>query len=1137
MSTAFLVKRVVLAVLLLNVYLTLNAQNDARQRVIPPSPNAASLGKFGDVPVNLYTGVPKVEVPLYEISLGNLKIPIGLSYHASGIKVEEEASWVGLGWTLQAGGVITRSIKGKNDFGLGGYPFSPAPDVSSQTYAQQLADGSVDSEPDIFYYNFLGRTGKFVLSGFSNGKYQVTFIDQVDLVVEYDGAGIWTITGENGIKYIFGTREYTIPYASTDQLSEDNAKTSLVSSEGVYTSWYLTEIVLVTGESIYFDYLNGQDAGRSSKSRIAVNQMIRHIYDVFGGATCQPGGLPHFSYLASRETHFDIYLNKIRFRDNVVDFITEDRIDVEPEIGSVAPQRLRRIDIRALNSSPQLVKSFEFSYGYFNSQYAGLNSFEYYRLRLDSVTEVNSDVRKNPFIFNYYKSPNFQYDLPSKDSFSRDFWGYFNGKDNENIRSSFYNAYVGRSLVPAINQGVPTSSGTTTITDSGANRDTDPELIKVGVLSTITYPTKGTTSFEYSCHDYPELVHIPGSTVSQTLFKFGPLVTNPPNYGPDKWPLDVGPNSLSLSVDVHMWCYFWMEEGTPCQNRVGDTGGIWLIHEDGTEEPFFIFNLDNANDIDYTVTDYKHFDISLPEGKYEVRAEIVYDGWYAQIDLGYSLPSTQTQLIKKPVGGLRATKVVDDSKYEAGKKVTKMYLYEPPNSPGTSSGVLMNQQLTFHYTELYYAFCSSQQQAGAYYITRRSWSNVPLGTGAQGSHIGYTNVTELSDENGAEGKTEYSFMNYPEDIDPNTPIPDETTIVPLSNGQILTQTDYRKDDLGIFRRVRFIENAYLDKPQIGKIVPCIKAYITSNQGGNGLSGNYLSVAKYYPVFSEKWNLIKKTETDFESGNENIGIAMETEYFYDNDVHLQLTRTVETFNSRKLTTKYIYPSDIADADADPVTLQMKGTKHIHNALIQKIVMQERSGIQTILKSEINKFGDNFLIQEVAATETTVPIANDESSFPSYKPVNGYNTTLFKRLHYYSHYDEKGNLLQYQLRQERPQAYIYGYHFSYPVAEVRNATYDEVIGVLGQSTLDGLNNTTYSDDQVRQILNTLRSAPSMKKAFVSTFTYRPLVGMTSATDANNVSSYFEFDGLGRLTAIRDQNKAIVKSLRYHYKGATD
>jgi hypothetical protein len=82
--------------------LRLNAQSYANYipSIIPPSPNAASLMKFSDLPVSYYTGTTDINVPIYSIQTKGLSIPIGLSYHTGGIRLKEEAGWVGLGGAL-----------------------------------------------------------------------------------------------------------------------------------------------------------------------------------------------------------------------------------------------------------------------------------------------------------------------------------------------------------------------------------------------------------------------------------------------------------------------------------------------------------------------------------------------------------------------------------------------------------------------------------------------------------------------------------------------------------------------------------------------------------------------------------------------------------------------------------------------------------------------------------------------------------------------------------------------------------------------------------------------------------------------------------------------------------------------------
>src|SRR5262245_35313882 len=89
-------------------------------KLTPASPNTASLGKYGEIPVGYYTGITNINIPLFNIKSRELELPVSLSYHAGGIKIEEQASWVGLGFSLNAGGVITRNVRGLPDDYTGG---------------------------------------------------------------------------------------------------------------------------------------------------------------------------------------------------------------------------------------------------------------------------------------------------------------------------------------------------------------------------------------------------------------------------------------------------------------------------------------------------------------------------------------------------------------------------------------------------------------------------------------------------------------------------------------------------------------------------------------------------------------------------------------------------------------------------------------------------------------------------------------------------------------------------------------------------------------------------------------------------------------------------------------------------------
>src|SRR6476469_507577 len=86
-----------------------------RNPVNVQSPNVASLGLYGEVPISPFTGLPTISIPLYELKSKTITLPIGLSYHASGFRPDQHPGWVGAGWNLSAGGSISRVIKDMPD--------------------------------------------------------------------------------------------------------------------------------------------------------------------------------------------------------------------------------------------------------------------------------------------------------------------------------------------------------------------------------------------------------------------------------------------------------------------------------------------------------------------------------------------------------------------------------------------------------------------------------------------------------------------------------------------------------------------------------------------------------------------------------------------------------------------------------------------------------------------------------------------------------------------------------------------------------------------------------------------------------------------------------------------------------------
>ena len=201
----------------------------------PPSPNAASLGVFGQIPISEYSGLPDINIPLYTIQVNDFKLPVALLYHAAGFLKADEASWVGLGWALTGGGVITRSKRHISDFDVNGYYRNP----------NRPCDENYDQEPDMFYYNVGAYSGRFVLDGSASNTIIRSFTKD-NVKIEHNFlTGIFTLTDPHGNRYIFNDTELT---------SESVTGPDYSRSESFSSTWYLSYIELVTGERINYTY-------------------------------------------------------------------------------------------------------------------------------------------------------------------------------------------------------------------------------------------------------------------------------------------------------------------------------------------------------------------------------------------------------------------------------------------------------------------------------------------------------------------------------------------------------------------------------------------------------------------------------------------------------------------------------------------------------------------------------------------------------------------------------------------------------------------------------------------------------------------------------------------------------------------
>jgi hypothetical protein len=291
------------------------AQDNAISLKYPPSPNASNLGAYGKTKVSLYTGTPDISIPVYTVTDRSLSVPISLNYNASGVRPNMKTSWVGLNWNLMCGGVITREVKGAyhdevvygDGLGFFEHPESAYEiaysenDVLVDKFGNTTVVNPVaayyrdyDTEPDIFYYNFCGYSGKFFRNNntqpdekhFETVPYQnfsINIEDGINVGQEYIYQII--IRDGNGIKYTFGAPVQTINNKENEE-GVEFSWTQPTTSGGNYnyqflpTAWYLKEIESPTGDLITF-YYSSRDASGNRHYSYSSNPFykLEHLYE------------------------------------------------------------------------------------------------------------------------------------------------------------------------------------------------------------------------------------------------------------------------------------------------------------------------------------------------------------------------------------------------------------------------------------------------------------------------------------------------------------------------------------------------------------------------------------------------------------------------------------------------------------------------------------------------------------------------------------------------------------------------------------------------------------------------------------------------------------------------------------------
>jgi|GEM_PF-2034225 len=1105
--------------------------------VVFPSPNAYSLAKYVEAPVNYYTGIPEIKIPIYNISSSQLQSEINLSYHAGGVKVNDFPSWVGSGWSLNAGGVITRAVSGLNDDELSkGFYYTghllnndwPHP---SGNYVESHRVGLVDGMPDMFYFNFNGHSGKFFFDNngdirtlpYTNIKIELTETSTINknfgpIIFGFSGFKKWKVTDENGVIYYF------------EELELSKSETAVFQTGGGFgdvkdlvTSWYLTKIVSpnLENEIVFeYDYSNFD----TSSSLYEFHAKAIGYYTHHGSSIPSSGSLTHLGSFAENKgqtisRNYRHNLKRIIFQNGSVEFFTSIRNDL-PHSSMEYGFYSYKLDSILVKDNLDAIKR-KYILKFINNPTQ--------RLTLKQVIVDNDKI----YSFDYYNLNL----LPEYTSKNTDHWGYFNGASNN-----------GSGLIPTFSY---TSQSYQDITYPGINKGPDSDKMKYGILNKITWPTGGFRHLYYEPNEY-------------SFLNDQPLAEN----GWSSW------NYINSST-------------TPSVT-FGSLAQVQLWHECSTDGIAYGNNIEPCLSV-LTPWNFNFsgtFDLTKYIPEYTGEIDVIVKLKYRLLEPG--------SITKKIGGGIRISEIhnVDI----LNPPVVKKFGYTQEGNNNLSSGV-SGSDFKYHVP---FVSGNPSNGVFATGVKAYSYSAYPLST-TQSRHIGYQRVTEQIIGNGETIYQFTSFYDYPDQIGlQNNPyemplIPKKSNEHKRGKPIIITQKDNSGNILATNRTAGFKTLTSGQTTKVWQTSPFISFIL--GFGNNGSLPNYwqitLAETTAYTIDSESFLPGFEIKEAF---SQDAVYKVEKTSSY-NLFHQLKSRLTFNSDEKFYREEYKYPKEYSSPSSEISNLL---AKNIIGDPIESIHFGEMGAFKgTAKKWKLNS--GNVLIDEILELETSTPIktfsysTNGVSFSNSFvkKSKIGYDLNLnVNKIEEKGNYvrtilwDYKHELPVCEVRNAEPNTVSYtsfetvekgGWDYSgspgtSPISKTGSRYYDLGTGSISKSGISastatkfrltfwarrsiGSGNWTFMGQTEvlgtawklieREVTNSttvtiagsgiyvdeLRLHPA--SALMTTYTYDPLVGMKTMTDARNYTMYYDYDALGRLKTIKDENGQIKEHYEYNYR----
>ncbi|SMD37973.1 YD repeat-containing protein [Reichenbachiella faecimaris] len=1114
---------------------TFGQESENTQEIIevPSSPNAAHLGTYGEVGVGKNTGSANVSVPILNVEEGGVSIPISLSYQSAGLRVDERPSWVGLGWVLNGGGVISRTMRGRCDDMHGGFlhnakeiPNDPKiRNVLESTnsplseknnlydYLNQLSSGNKDFIPDNFSYNFTGHCGSFFLGNegyahivdYEGLKIKPKYgIDSV--ITTYEVILGWTVVDENGLIYEF------------DEYETTRVRTKMGWEQKYISSWHLSTIYNpITGTTASFLY--------DSPSSFTYEDWTKTFTYVRSHEDPQTTiyrvqGEPKMTY--QRVIHENLkFLSEINIGSQKIKFYNS--LSEEETDGSIRNKKLDQIEWTTIQGNS---KKFAFNYNYFTSSSTGGDK----RLKLLSLIE-GSGTSTRLHSFEYYEPKPNSY-FPPRHSYDQDHWGFYNLNGTKN-----------KSLVP----DVLNYAGQNLICD-GANREPWAASAKLGMLKTITYPTSGSSTFSYEentvqdTKKVDDVIEIIGST---SISATGVASCSESNVvcEPSDWLVSASQlkSTNGYKIIFSYDTFFSGSLGLPDCGKYP----VFKIRSSTSSQPIYQKSLTESGE-DYFVLEDTNKGYSF---------ELCIYGDDATASVNLQLEETDyaglDEIISRPIGGLRLSKIEnEDPQTNIIQTRTFDYGYggykvwHDPNYA---------QVMTYVYPKVDEE-TNGEEGTGSISGGREPEYVVTIGPSPAGGlgpsslPVAYEMVVEyLGTKTTNIGKIETVFFK---NIDSGT----DLTIQVSQNAfrsKVKEQSYY--DNFNVLKR----QEKYIYDPQGMGFAQGfrVKKLVETVGGDRDYEFDF-----YYANFilaNSWWRLKSKQTIDFTSSGQFSNMVS---YEYTNNMHTNPTKQITNDSQgNELITEYIYPFDRTLCDGDTYIYLNEYTDALKACHLNT---DSRATYETCAKAAISEYKnmlDNFddLIEsKYNSLYTTDPyqaaiefmnLSNIKSKPIEVKFSKG-SMELSRTINLFKMWelDRFGSTNKLALLQSKSTSF----QGNIPKLQVTVNDYDARANPIEIEDKNGIT-TSYVWDNYGQYLKekivnvslaevidsfsdeySFRDQPALADALITSYTSKPGIGITSQTNPDGLTTRYEYDELNRLKYIIDNDNNVVKRYDYNY-----